>query len=78
LVISQVVLKGVVKTQNGMIAMVENAAKKQYNLHEKESVQNGLVLKITNDSIVFQETVTDPLGRPVTKEVVKRVTAPAV
>ena len=78
LVISQVVLKGVVKTQNGWIAMVENAAKKQYNLHEKDSVQNGFVLKITGDSIVFQETVTDPLGRPVTKEVVKRVTAPAV
>jgi Tfp pilus assembly protein PilP len=78
LVISQVVLKGVVKTQTGMIAMVENAAKKEYNLHEKDSVQNGFVLKITNDSVVFQESVTDPLGRPVTKEVVKRVTAPAV
>jgi hypothetical protein len=78
LVISQVVLKGVVKTQNGMIAMVENGAKKQYNLHEKDIVQNGSVLKITGDSIVFQETATDPLGRPVTKEVVKRVTVPAV
>lgn len=78
LVISQVVLKGTVKTQSGMIAMVENAAKKQYNLHEKDTVQNGLVVKITGDSIVFQETVTDPLGRPVTKEVVKRVTVPAV
>jgi Tfp pilus assembly protein PilP len=78
LVISQVVLKGVVKTQNGMIAMVENGAKKQYNLHEKDVVQNGSVVKITGDSIVFQETATDPLGRPVTKEVVKRVTVPAV
>lgn len=78
LVISQVVLKGVVKTQSGMIAMVENAAKKQYNLREKDAVQNGLVLKITGDSVVFQESVTDPLGRPVTREVVKRVTAPVV
>jgi Tfp pilus assembly protein PilP len=78
LVISQVVLKGVVKTQNGMIAMVENAAKKQYNLHEKDIVQNGSVLKITGDSIVFQENATDPLGRSITKEVVKRVTVPAV
>lgn len=78
LVISQVVLKGVVKTQNGWIAMVENAAKKQYNLHEKDAVQNGVVTKITGDSIVFTETVTDPLGRPVSREVVKRVTAPVV
>lgn len=78
LVISQVVLKGVVKTQSGWIAMVENAAKKQYNLHERDTVQNGVVVKITGDSIVFSETVTDPLGRPVTREVVKRVTAPVV
>jgi len=78
LVISQVTLKGVVKTQSGWIAMVENAARKQYNLHEKDTVQNGVVVKITGDSIVFQETVNDPLGRPVTREVVKRVTAPVV
>lgn len=78
LVISQVVLKGVVKTQNGWIAMVENGAKKEYNLHEKDTVQNGVVTKITGDSIVFTETVTDPLGRPVSREVVKRVTAPVV
>ena len=78
LVISQVVLKGVIKTQNGMIAMVENGAKKEYNLHEKDVVQNGSVSKITGDSIIFQESGTDPLGRPVVKEVVKRVTVPAV
>jgi Tfp pilus assembly protein PilP len=78
LVISQVTLKGVVKTQTGWIAMVENAAKKEYNLRERDTVQNGVVTKITGDSIVFTETVTDPLGRPVTREVVKRVTAPVV
>jgi hypothetical protein len=78
LVISQVVLKGVVKTPNGMIAMVENGAKKAYNLHERDVVQNGSVSKITGDSVVFQENGTDPLGRPVVKEVVKRVTVPAV
>jgi Tfp pilus assembly protein PilP len=73
-----VVLKGVVKTPAGMIAMVENAAKKQYNLREKDPVYNGFVLKITGDSIVFRETVTDLLGNSSSKEVVKRVTVPAV
>jgi Tfp pilus assembly protein PilP len=76
--IQQVVLKGVVKTQGGMIAMVENAAKKQYNLREKDPVFNGFVLKITSDSIVFRETVTDLLGNASSREVVKRVTVPAV
>lgn len=78
LIIQQVVLKGVVKTPGGMIAMVENAAKKQYNLREKDPVYNGFVLKITGDSIVFRETVTDFLGNSNSKEVVKRVTVPAV
>jgi hypothetical protein len=58
--------------------MVENAAKKQYNLREKDPVLNGFVLKITPDSIVFRETVTDLLGNAQTREVVKRVTVPAV
>jgi hypothetical protein len=76
--INQIVLKGVVKTPSGMIAMVENSAKKQYNLREKDRVQNGFVLKITSDSIVFRESMTDMLGNSTSREVVKRVTVPAV
>lgn len=78
LMIDQVVLKGVVKTQAGMIAMVENASKKQYNLREKDPVYNGFVLKITGDTIVFKESNVDNLGKATSKEVVKRVTVPAV
>ena len=43
LMIDQVVLKGVIKTTQGMIAMVENSARKQYNLREKDPVYNGFV-----------------------------------
>ncbi len=78
LMIDQVVLKGVVKTQAGMIAMVENSAKKQYNLREKDPVYNGFVLKITGDTIVFKESTVDTLGKSSSREVVKRVTVPAV
>jgi len=78
LVADQVTLKGVVKTQQGMIAMVENTTKKQYNLREKDPIYNGFVLKITGDSVVFKESTTDNSGRPVTREVVKRVTVPVV
>src|SRR3954468_192299 len=63
LVIAQIVLKGVIKTPNGMIAMVENPSKKEYNIHEKDVVMNGSVAKITTDSVIFSETVTDLLGR---------------
>jgi hypothetical protein len=78
LVADQVILKGVVKTQQGMIAMVENTTKKQYNLREKDPIYNGTVLKITGDSVVFKESTTDNSGRPMTREVVKRVTVPVV
>ena len=78
MIIAQVVLKGTVKTKEGMIAMVENAAKKQYNLRENDQVLNAYVLKITGDSIVFRETVRDLLGKTTNKDVVKRVTVPAI
>lgn len=78
LIIDQVVLKGIVKTPQGMIAMVENAAKKQYNLREKDPVYNGQVMKITGDSLIFRENVTDNLGKQTTREVVKKVTAPVI
>jgi hypothetical protein len=35
-------------------------------------------LRITGDTVVFQETYEDKLGKPVTREVTKRVSAPAV
>ena len=78
LVIDQVLLKGVVKTGNGMIAMVENTAKKAYFLRENDPVFNGYVLKITGDSVIFKETSVDNAGRTQTRDVVKRVNAPAV
>lgn len=78
LVIDQIDLKGVVKTPSGMIAMVENTAKKAYFLRENDPVFNGYVLKITGDSVIFKESTTDNQGRTVTRDVVKRVSAPAV
>jgi len=78
LVIDQVELKGVVKTPNGMIAMVENPAKKAYFLRESDPVFNGYVVKITGDSVIFKETSVDNQGRTQTRDVVKRVSAPAV
>jgi hypothetical protein len=41
-------------------------------------VFNGYVMKITGDSIVFQETLQDRLGKTFTREVVKKITTPAV
>ena len=78
LAIDQVALKGVVKSDGGMIAVVVNALDKAYFLRENDPVFNGYVLKITVDSIVFKETFHDKLGKPLTRDVTKSITAPAV
>lgn len=78
LIIAEVMLQGVVKTQDGMIAVVVNQAKRTYFLKENDPVFNGVVSKITGDSVVFRENVVDNMGKESTREVVKRVSAPVV
>ena len=78
LVVDQIALKGVVQTKTGNIAMVENGAKRSYYLHENDALFDGSVVKITGDSVTFRQESSDILGRPVSKEVVKKVSAPAV
>jgi Tfp pilus assembly protein PilP len=76
--IGQINLRGVVHSEGGFIAVVTNTLNKAYFLHENDPVFNGYVLRITGDSVVFQETVQDKLGKPFTREVVKRIITPAV
>ena len=78
LMVDQIQLKGIVKSPNGYIAVVENAAKRAYFLRENDPVFNGAVIKITGDSVIFREQVTDKLGKQATREVVKKVNAPVV
>jgi Tfp pilus assembly protein PilP len=76
--IGNINLRGVVKSDSGFIAVVTNSLNKAYFLRENDPVFNGYVVKITGDSVVFQETVEDKLGKPFTREVVKRIFTPAV
>lgn len=77
LVPDQLVLKGIVKSREGMIAMVENQQQKSYVLHERDQVYRGSVVKITGDSVIFRQSTTDSLGHVVDKMVVKKVSGPA-
>jgi Tfp pilus assembly protein PilP len=76
--IGNINLRGVVKSDSGFIAVVTNNLNKAYFLRENDPVFNGYVVKITGDSVVFQETVQDKLGKSFTREVVKRIFTPAV
>jgi Tfp pilus assembly protein PilP len=71
-------LRGIVHSEQGFIAVVSNGLNKAYFLRENDPVFNGYVMKITGDSIVFQETLQDRLGKTFTREVVKKITTPAV
>ena len=71
-------LRGVVRAESGFIAVVSNGLNKAYFLRENDPVFNGYVVKITGDSVVFQETLQDRLGKSFTREVVKKIITPAV
>jgi hypothetical protein len=76
--IGTISLRGVVRSDNGFIAVVSNGLNKSYFLRENDPVFSGYVTRITGDSIVFQETLQDRLGKSFTREVVKKITIPAV
>ncbi len=76
LAIDQIALKGVVRSETGMIAVVVNAMDKAYFLRENDPVFNGYVTKITGDSIVFKETFKDKLGKPLTRDITKTISRP--
>jgi hypothetical protein len=75
--IEQIALRGVVRSDTGMIAVVVNALDKAYFLRENDPVFNGYVEKITADSIVFRETFHDRLGKAFTRDVTKSISRPA-
>jgi Tfp pilus assembly protein PilP len=79
LAIDTIVLRGIVKSQAGMIALVESSARKiSYFLRENDPVFNGYVVKITGDTVVFRENVMDRVGKQSTRDVVMKVVAPVV
>jgi hypothetical protein len=75
LVISQLWVEGIVRldTNNEMIAVVDNSRNRAYFLRENDAVYNGVVSKITPDSVIFRENALDQNGKVQVREVVKRL-----
>lgn len=75
LLIGQLRLEGVVREDktNTMIAVVTNATNRAYFLHENDEVYNGVVSKITPDSVFFTENTKQANGNISTREVVKKL-----
>jgi Tfp pilus assembly protein PilP len=66
-------LDGIVKAPNGMIAVVTNPQSRTYFLREGDQLYDGKVDKIAMDSVTFQEEGKDAFGKPVERQVSKRI-----
>ncbi|HEV2615402.1 MAG TPA: hypothetical protein VGU63_02195 [Candidatus Acidoferrales bacterium] len=71
--VSTMQLEGMVKTPEGMVAVVANPQDRVYFLHDGDHLYDGVVEKISLDDIVFRQENKDPFGRTVEREVSKRL-----
>lgn len=71
--VSSLRLDGIVKSPNGMIAVVTNPQSRTYFLREGDQLYDGKVDKIALDSVSFNEVGKDAFGKPVERQVNKRI-----
>jgi type IV pilus assembly protein PilP len=69
--IDEMKLQGVVKTKQGLVAMVNGPDNKGYLVHVGDKVLDGEVIRITASSVVFRQEVNDPTQIERYREVVK-------
>lgn len=73
LVISTLRVDGTVHGPNGMIAVVTNPQKRVYFIREGDHLYDGRVTRIDMDEVVFQQIAKDAFGKPVERQVSKRI-----
>jgi type IV pilus assembly protein PilP len=71
--VSTLHLDGIVRAPNGMIAVVSNPQSRTYFLREGDQLYDGRVEKISMDSVSFHEVGKDAFGKPVERQVSKRI-----
>jgi Tfp pilus assembly protein PilP len=73
LVIATVRVDGAVRSPGGMIAVVSNPQQRVYFVREGDRLYDGSVEKIALDGVVFRENSKDAFGKPIEREVTKRI-----
>jgi len=71
--VSTLRLDGIVKAPNGMIAVVSNPQARTYFLREGDHLFDGSVEKISMDGVSFHEEGKDAFGKPMERQVNKRI-----
>ncbi len=73
LIIGSVRVDGTVKSPSGMLAVVSNEEQRVYFIREGDQLYDGNVEKIAIDGVTFRENSKDAFGKPVEREVTKRL-----
>ncbi len=66
-------LEGMVKTPDGMMAVVANPQESVYFLHDGDHVYDGVVEKIGIDDVTFRQESKDAFGRTIDRDVSRRL-----
>jgi hypothetical protein len=77
LVIASIRVDGTIKSGTSMLAVVSNSQQRVYFVREGDRLYDGEVEKISLDEVVFRESTKDAFGKPVEREVTKRLYASA-
>jgi len=75
--VSTLRVDGIVRAPNGMIAVVSNPQARTYFLREGDHLYDGSVEKISMDGVSFHEEGKDAFGKPVERQVNKRIYSPS-
>jgi Tfp pilus assembly protein PilP len=76
LLIDEVMVTGIFRTQQGYVAQVQSAEnEKSFLLKEGDQLYDGDVVRITDGEIVFKQIVQDPTALKPFREVVKTLSA---
>jgi Tfp pilus assembly protein PilP len=73
LVVGSLRINGIINGKGGMIAIVTNPQQRVYFLREGDKLYDGSVQKITLEAISFNEIGKDAFGKPLERQVTKRL-----
>lgn len=77
LVVATVRVDGTVRSGGDLIAVVSNPERHVYFIRVGDQLYDGSVKKIDLDGVTFQENSKDAFGKPVVREITKRIYASA-
>jgi len=71
--IDEMDLQGVIRTRQGLVAMINGPDNSGYLLRVGDKVFDGEVIQITADSVIFRQEVNDPISIERFRQVVKEL-----